>query len=155
DVGRTPQLVDLRLYRGRVTKRLRAAAPCEVLHPLDIEIDEVLIKHAIRQVRAGVVRPAIVDGVQRVQSDKAYAHLVVGPADEIHQVGKIATAPIAVRTKPIETDGNSGCAAASSQVWIRPGAVGGHDVPYRCTFRAQADRDVVIPKREFYRELCL
>ena len=50
---------------------LCAPAVREILHAFHVEIQEILVEGAVRQVRAGVERPAVVDGVQRIQRHEA------------------------------------------------------------------------------------
>ena len=43
----------------------------EILHPFHVQVQEVLVEDAVRQVGAGVERPPVVDGVQRIQAHEA------------------------------------------------------------------------------------
>ena len=73
---------------------------------LDIEIQEVSIQRALRQVGAGVKRLAIGDGVERIQGEEGAAGAGEG-IDGGQQVGEVAATPVARRSQAVKADGDS------------------------------------------------
>ena len=74
-VRRGAQSFDLTGDFRRGAQCERTAAGLEILHPFDIEIEEVLVEDAIRQVGTGVERTPVVDGVQRIQRHETGAQI--------------------------------------------------------------------------------
>ena len=68
-------------HRRRLAQLAGARAGREIFHAFNVEIEEILVEGAVRQVRTGVERAAIVDGVQRIERHEAGLELVGG---EIH-----------------------------------------------------------------------
>jgi len=103
-------------------------AVLEIGHPLDIEIDKVLIEDRNRQVRAGIERPAIVDGVKRVQPDETRAKITRHPLDDDIEVAEIAASPIAPRAHTVEAHTDTSRTPSPHEVRIDVRTFRCHDV---------------------------
>jgi hypothetical protein len=85
----------------RVSGCARGAAPpatSEIGDGFHIQVQIIRIENALRQIRAGVVRAAVVDGVQRIQGDEAGVRVVRDPVDDAVQIAQVAAAPNCARS---------------------------------------------------------
>ena len=73
--------------------RTAVADAVESGHVFNIEIQEIAVENAVRQIGTGVVRPAIVDRVQRIERDEIHVQHRHGPVDQIVQIAEIPALP--------------------------------------------------------------
>ena len=143
---------DFGRHCGRIPQSHRAAAAREILHALHVEVNKILIKRAVGQIRAGIERPPVVDGVQRIKRHETALQLLRGEIHHLRQVAEVSASPIARRAHAIETDGDSGRASSPAQVRRDPGTLGCHDIS---NFRRRAGRfhgNLVVAERQFDRQ---
>ena len=144
---------DFGIHRRGGAQPYGAGGAREIIQPFDIEVDEILIEDAIRQVGAGVEGAAIVNGVQRVEADEAGFQILRHPIDDAQQVAEIAASPIARAANAIEADRNSRRAPAVRRQVIVPGALGRHDVPRFGARLAHARLHAVVAERQRHRQV--
>ena len=110
---------------------------------LDIEVDEVPIEDGKRQVGAGVVRRAVMDGVQGIQGDEVDAQIGHGPVDEGPEVAEVSAAPVASGTEAPKGHSETGLSFAREFF-----CGSGRDDEAHCRI---AGGDFVIAERQFER----
>src|SRR5690348_9444865 len=76
DKIRLSERFQLRSHRGARPQTLYTARVAEFLNSLYVEIDDVLVKNRIRQVRAAIEGAAVMDSVERVERDEARMHFI-------------------------------------------------------------------------------
>src|SRR3954466_15230554 len=83
------------LYLGAVEDAVRARGARELLDFFDVEIQRISIKAADGQIGAGVVRLAVLNRVERVETDEADSEIDRGPVYQLVEIGEITAAPVA------------------------------------------------------------
>ena len=139
--------------RGVAAEQRRGAgAAREIRHRFDIQIDRIAIEDRVGQIRAGVVRLAVGNGVQRVERDEAGAGLLGHPVDNSLQIGGIAASPVPMRAQAVEADREPGRAARFEPRRLI-GPCWAHDQPRRRAGIARhLDREFVIAERKIVGE---
>ena len=143
---------NLGLHRRRIPQSSRAAAAREILHALDVEIQEILVERAVRKVRAGVERPAIVDGVQRIERHETGIELFGGEIHHLQQIAEVAAAPVARRADSVQADRDARGTATAAQVRRNPGTLGSYDIADRSRHAPDVDGNLVIAERQADRQ---
>ena len=138
-------------FRSR-PKALRPPRLLEIGDGFHIQVQIIRIENALRQVRAGVVRAAVVDGVQRIQGDEAGVRVVRDPVDHAVQIAQVAAAPVVRGSDAVERQRDARGLAPVGQRGMRISACGRHDEAGFLPQIAQPDMHIVIAERQSGRQ---